>query len=166
MLTFEEEIEKLKPLMDCDADEAYSFLAPLMAEPVKRPVVLYAAGKTCERIYKYLWTKGIQVSAICDKNKQGMFLDSGLTIIPPSELYQNYRNAWIVVCTFNYSVDAIAQLCESGIREKIFFARHIRQILHISAKRNSLRIQVYIKDISMLLNLRAMMWEKVSYWMY
>jgi FkbM family methyltransferase len=118
MLTFEEEIEKLKPLMDCDADEAYSFLAPLMAEPVKRPVVLYAAGKTCERIYKYLWTKGIQVSAICDKNKQGMFLDSGLTIIPPSELYQNYRNAWIVVCTFNYSVDAIAQLCESGIREK------------------------------------------------
>ena len=39
MLTFEEEIEKLKPLMDCDADEAYSFLAPLMAEPVKRPEI-------------------------------------------------------------------------------------------------------------------------------
>lgn len=117
MLTFEEEIEKLKPLMDQDADEAYSFLSPLFSAPVKKPVVLYAAGKTCERVYKYLLSKGINVSAVCDKNRRGEFLGSGLEIISPNELYQHYRNAWIVVCTFNYSVDAIAQLCESGIRE-------------------------------------------------
>lgn len=119
MLTFEQEIEKLKPLMEQDADEAYSFLAPLLNTPVEKPIVLYAAGKTCERIYKYLRTKGIHISAVCDKNKFGnKFLDSGLTIIQPDELYQHYRDAWIVVCTFNYSVDAIRCLCLSGVREK------------------------------------------------
>ena len=118
MLTFEEEIERLKPLMDQDADEAYSFLTPLLTAPVEKPVVLYAAGKTCERVYKYLLSKGVKVSAVCDRNKRGEFLDSGLSIISIEELCQNYRNAWIVVCTFNYSVDAIAELCECGIREK------------------------------------------------
>lgn len=57
MLTFREEIERLKPLMDRDADEAYSFLSPLFSTPVGKPVVLYAAGKTCERVYKYLQSK-------------------------------------------------------------------------------------------------------------
>lgn len=118
MLSFEKEIEKLKPLMDQDTEEAYSFLAPLLTASVERPVVLYAAGRTCERVYHYLCEKGIRVSAVCDKGKRGEFLNSGLKIISPEELCRDYRDAWIVVCTFNYSVDAIAQLCESGIRER------------------------------------------------
>lgn len=118
MKSFTEELERLRLLMAQDADDAYSFLEPLLVKPLEKPVVLYAAGKTCERVYKYLRMKGVPVTAVCDKNKQGMFLDSGLKIIPPEELYQNYQDAWVVVCTFNYSVDAISQLCENGICER------------------------------------------------
>lgn len=119
MLTFEEEFKKLEPLIDQDTGKAYRFLEPLLIPPHERAVVLYAAGKVCERIYKYLYKNGIQVSAICDKNQYGKkFLDSGLTIIHPDELYQRYRDAWIVVCTFYYSVDAIKGLCLGGIPEE------------------------------------------------
>lgn len=115
---FAEELEKLKPLMEQDAEEAYSFLNPLLVTPLEKPVVLYAAGRTCERVYKYLLSKDVQITAVCDKNKRGEFLDSGLIIISPDELLKRYRDAWIIICTFNYSVDAIAQLCESGVRER------------------------------------------------
>lgn len=121
MLTFEKEIKKLEPLLAQDMEEsyAYSFLAPLLTAPVEKPVVLYAAGRTCERVYRYLRVKGIEITAVCDRFKRGEFLDSGLTIITPDELYRKYQNAWIVVCTFNYSVDAIKSLCLYGkISEK------------------------------------------------
>jgi len=118
MLSFEEEVKKLEPLMEQDEDEAYSFLRPLFASPNDKPVVLYAAGRTCERVYKYLRRKGIKISAVCDKNKRGEFLDSDLEIISPGVLFRDYREAWVVVCTFNYSVDAIMYLCIGGIPER------------------------------------------------
>ena len=119
MLPFETEVEKLLPLVESGFDEACSFLAPIFTQPEQhKDVVLYAAGKTCERIYRYLKSKGVQVAAICDWNKRGAFLDSGLEIIPFETLLQKYNNAWIVVCTFNYSVDAITNLCLRGIHEK------------------------------------------------
>lgn len=133
MLTFEVELEKLKPLVEQDAEDVYSFLTPVLNAPAEKPVVLYAAGRTCERVYKYLRKKGILVSAICDKNKRGEFLDSGLTIISPDQLYKDYRNAWIIVCTFNYSVGAIAQLCECGIHEKnILRATYSTNLMYFS----------------------------------
>lgn len=125
MLIFQEEVEKLMSMIKDDLDEVYHFLNPLLSPgpaPIEgtsgRDIVLYAAGKTCDRIYHYLMSKGIKISAVCDKNKRGEFLDSGLEIISPQQLYQSYKHAWIVVCTFNYSVDAITELCLNNIPEK------------------------------------------------
>lgn len=144
MKSFAEEVEKLKPLMDQDAEETYSFLAPLLAKPLEKPVVLYAAGKTSERIYGYLRTKGVPISAVCDKNKRGKFLDSGLEIISPRELYEHHRDAWIVVCTFNYSVDVITDMCICGIREKnILRATYTSNIAYFSKEEFFQNQQLY-----------------------
>lgn len=144
MLTFEEELKKLEPLIDQDGEEAYSFLAPLLTAPLEKPVVLYAAGRTCERVYKYLRKKGIQITAVCDKSKRGEFLDSGLTIITPDDLYQKYRDAWIVVCTFNYSVDAIMYLCVYGVPERnILRASYSSNIAYFSKDEFFRQAQLY-----------------------
>lgn len=45
-------------------------------------------------------------------------MDTELQIISVGDLYRDYRDAWIVVCTFNYSVDVITALCIAGFSEK------------------------------------------------
>jgi FkbM family methyltransferase len=66
-----------------------------------RPIVCYGLGFYGGIIVKYFKEQGLNVACFCDSKKRGVDSETGLIIISPQELIEQYSNANIVISVAN-----------------------------------------------------------------
>lgn len=93
-----------------------------------RPLILYGAGAIGSSAARFLSHYDIAVRCFCDKNKSGIQESSGLPIISPHQMIQQYPDANIIVCSMNYKGEIIKELIQLGIPEEQIYCR---DMLHL-----------------------------------
>jgi FkbM family methyltransferase len=66
-----------------------------------RPIICYGLGYFGGVIVKYFKEQGLNVTCFCDSKKRGVDSETGLPIISPQELGEQYSNANIVISVAN-----------------------------------------------------------------
>ncbi len=92
-----------------------------------RPIILYGAGGNCEfACFALLDIGGIKPTCICDTNRTGSYkyLEDSYAIITPSQLIENYSDAFVLITTWRYEKEIREQLCKMGVMDsQIYFLR-------------------------------------------
>ncbi len=92
----------------------------------ERPVVLYGAGGNCEFAMSTCFGCNILVDAVCDSKATGIYSykEKFYEIISPEQLLENYRNAFVLITSWNYEQEIYNFLCTLGFpNEQICFFR-------------------------------------------
>ena len=72
---------------------------------LSRPIVLYGLGFFGGVIVKNFANEGIPVQCFCDSKKRGIDAETGLKILSPQELTEQYSDANIVISVANPSTE-------------------------------------------------------------
>ena len=89
-----------------------------------RPVILYGAGKAVGIVLVVCMRNGLQITALCDSNKRGMYDKGGvsLPIISPSELLENYSDSTLVVTSWKFENEIRENLKSIGFNGNNIFS--------------------------------------------
>ncbi|MHC1724168.1 MAG: FkbM family methyltransferase [Aminipila sp.] len=121
MRNFDEELSEIKK--KCDSEEYKYEIQNTMTFLSQKPLVLYGAGEIGYSVYLTLKQHGIDVACFCDKNKIGVHNKTGLPIITPNALKNEYADANIIICSVNYANEMKQELNMLGINSKRIFER-------------------------------------------
>lgn len=102
----------------------------------KKPLVLYGAGIFCKTIVDFCYEYDIKINAICDSYKRGTYGDTGLEIISPTQLTEEFQSANIVICSqrFDFADEIRKQLISLGFSETQIFLPTMERISFIHPK--------------------------------
>ena len=89
-----------------------------------RPVILYGAGKAVGIILVVCKQSGINITALCDSNKKGMYENAGiiLPIISPQDLVENYIDASLIVTSWKFESEIRENLKSIGFNNSNIFS--------------------------------------------
>ena len=121
MRNFAEELSEIKNI--CNNEEYKCEIKNTMTFLSKKPLVLYGAGEIGYSVYRTLKQYGIDVSCFCDKNKIGIHKKTGLPIIAPKALTNEYSDTNIIICSVNYANEMKQELNMLGINHKRILER-------------------------------------------
>jgi FkbM family methyltransferase len=90
-----------------------------------KPLILYGCGILCSTVISVFKDFGLPVTAVSDSYKTGIYQDTGSQIIPPDRLKEEYPDANIVICSFQYADGIKSRLNSLGFTDAhIFMASH------------------------------------------
>lgn len=113
MREFEAELEEIRQI--CDG-ERYQWETERVRERCSgRPLILYGAGAIGVSVERILRRYHVQAACFCDKNKSGIQADTGLPVISPRQMADQYPDSNIIVCSVNYKDEIIQELRALGI---------------------------------------------------
>jgi FkbM family methyltransferase len=121
MKTFNEEFSKIKERYRSGQDMRKIY--ELKEKLLKKQIVLFGLGFFGVPLYKNLVNQGIRPVCFCDSKKSGCEKETGLSIIAPAQLQQDYADANVVISVANpNNQDSIfKQLLGLGFdKERIF----------------------------------------------
>lgn len=130
MKSFEQELENIKRI--CESEEFKQEIEKTKAFLLENPLILYGAGAvgvSAANIFKHY---NISVSCFCDKNKTGIHAETGLPIISPQILADEYPDANIIICSVNYKGEIIHDLGVLGVNPQRIFSRAFLNIHEIT----------------------------------
>lgn len=121
MRNFAEELSEIKK--KCNSKEYRYEIQNTMIFLSQKPIVLYGAGEIGYSVYMTLKQHGVNVACFCDKNKTGAHEKTGLPIIAPIALKNEYSDTNIIICSVNYANEMKQELNMLGINSKRIFER-------------------------------------------
>jgi FkbM family methyltransferase len=128
------------------------------------PLILYGAGAEGVSFAQKLMLSGISPLCFCDKNKTGIENFSGLRIVAPATLTNEYKHANILISSTTYFEEIKKDLRDLGVDEKRIISREIMflMILSLSDNKDAFCIDYSIPDlyINYLKSITSMMINK------
>jgi len=107
---FESEYEKI--LSEINSSVYIRQIEDIKNVSQNRPVILYGAGQAVGIVLVVCRKYGLNITALCDSNKTGIYENGGvsLPIISPKKLVENYANSSLIVTSWKF---------ENEIRENL-----------------------------------------------
>jgi FkbM family methyltransferase len=84
----------------------------------RHPIILFGAGQMAGVAHKYCLNGGLTITCICDSYKTGIHHDTDLPVISPVELLEKYKDALVMIATWQYEREITGELMQSGFSEK------------------------------------------------
>ena len=108
MKTFQTEWQSIKNF--CESAEYKQEIKSAKEKLLAKPLVLYGAGAEGLEFATVLEFCGIKPACFCDTNKVGVDKSTGLSIISPKDLLNDYKNANILISSSGYTAEIQAVL--------------------------------------------------------
>ena len=122
MNIFEHEYGKI--LSEINTSPYLHQLERIKSVSANRPVILYGAGKAVGIVLVVCMKSGLEISALCDSNKHGMYEKGGvsLPVISPSELVANYSDSTLIVTSWKFENEIREHLKSIGFNSNNIFS--------------------------------------------
>ena len=127
---FREEFAKIKRL--CESREYTGEIERIKQAVAQRDLVLYGAGVVGVSLASALRYHGMDVTCFCDKNKTGVQKETGLPIISPQTLLNDYSEANIVISSPLFMDEIKLDLCALGIASERIVTKHFFNFIKIT----------------------------------
>lgn len=147
MRNFTEELSEIKK--KCNSKEYKCEIQNTMSFLSQKPLVLYGAGEIGYSVYITLKQYGVDVACFCDKNKIGTHEKTGLPIIAPKALKNEYSDTNIIICSVNYANEMKQELNMLGINPKRIFERRFLNLHEMTPR----AIEPYLEGYERAYNL-------------
>lgn len=125
MGTFETALESIRQMCEKERQNTDKIKTLLAG----KPLILYGVGTIGSSVAQVLKQSQIEVTCFCDKNKTGREKISGLSIISPQQLIEQYHDANVIVCSENYKNEIIRDLTQLDVHLSRI---HTRDKLHLN----------------------------------
>lgn len=122
MRSFAEEFEEIREF--CESDNFRREVERTKTLLSSRPLILYGAGVVGVSYANMIKARGVKPSCFCDKNKKDIEKQTGLPIISPKSLKEQFLNANIFVSSIDYESEIINDLEMLGINPSHIFTRN------------------------------------------
>jgi len=122
MSDFEVQYEKI--LAETQTSPYIRQLSEIKSVSENRPVILYGAGKAVGIVLVVCRKYGLNITALCDSNKTGIYENGGvsLPIISPKELVENYSDSSLIVTSWKFENEIRENLKSIGFSNDNIFS--------------------------------------------
>jgi len=120
--TFEGKYEQI--ISEIQASPYLCQLEKIKSVSANRPIILYGAGEVVGIVLAVCKNSGLNITALCDSKKRGMYERAGVTlpIITPHQLIEYYSNSSLIVTSWKFESEIRKSLKSIGFNDENIFS--------------------------------------------